>query len=321
LVVVVDKHELVAIIKINTMKQKKNKNSNSKMSKFLSKTRLLCHQRGYWWIRVFAILISAFTLPCATFAQSWVDRLDEVRIALDKYKDCKTAERILQEIKSDAQGEIMYKFYEAKIYQCKGDLAKYRDYLVEFNKIKNDPTIKEEIAELNYQLTKNKVEAEERAQAASERYDFTSGIYVLDSDERKKFEVTVNNDRTKIKIKSHTGNYFNFEKTGKGEYEGSLTRLLENMGTVTVKTLNYPNPNFVYTTQYPCKDIDPRTQATLEVVNSKELQIGYLNWELSECKKDAPTYLNGVYINQILPCPCTSNYVTLDWEYITLVKQ
>lgn len=259
------------------------------------------------------IILTSFYISNIT-AQTWLEKLDEVKLSLEKYNDCKTAERILQEIKSEAETEIMYKFYIAQVFKCKGDLEKYRDYLVEFNKIKEDPLIQDEIIDLNYQITKAKI-------ADEDRYGFKDGIYVYYTEEKEEIEMKVetNYDKSNIHITNlNTGNFYDFSLKSKGLYFGTQTRLFSNIP----KEKFHLGGSIVEYTQGPCSEIDNKTEANLEVLSSKTLKLKYLKWGLVGCervKTEKQRFLFTKVDNSYLfPCDCTSSRKDIGWDTIIL---
>lgn len=188
--------------------------------------------------------------------------------------------------------------------------------------LKKDALVKNTIADVNLQLTNKKFEEEEKARIEFEEYDFNSGVYVDEEDISKKFEVTMNDDRTEVNIKNlKSGNYYNFTMKKKGSYSGIQTRLRKNIGTVPVKYLFCTE--WLEAIQYPCTEMDLTTEARLEVISSKELKIGFLNWELHPCiKKEIRYCVNWQLYGEVeVPCSCTSLSNNLDWVYYTIVKQ
>jgi len=275
-------------------------------------------------IKFFSILFLAFPFPFLSSAQNWTNRLEEVRIALDKYKDCKTAKSILDEIKVEARGEIMFTYYQAKVYQCMGDIPKYRDYLVEFNKIKNDPNIQEEINELNYHLAKDK----RMAQEETEYYNFTSGLYCNKDDERNLYKITVSDDKENVTIfdlsSSGEGYTGNFTKKKSLSYDGKLNIPKKDIEKVVVY-----NDQYIHCSNYPresmqesCNDID--TKATIDVHNKNNISVNYLTIKLKGKKCDSRNIVE-ILNNELgceVACSCTSDYeITSNENEMELIKK
>jgi len=103
------------------------------------------------------ILILVLFWSCAfTHAQDqkFLD-FQSAKIAFEKYNDCTEAEKLIKPIYNDFKDDMSFVHLYAKILKC---LNKYKDALTvlqSFNAVAQDPTINEEIAELNYKLKAN----------------------------------------------------------------------------------------------------------------------------------------------------------------------
>jgi hypothetical protein len=98
------------------------------------------------------LLIALLSCVSAILAQTDAEHFAEGRIALDKYKDCATSLRALQQVSASGQQNPMWVYYMAKANECLGNrrnaIAFYRAYA----RTNSSPEITEKIGDLQYQL-------------------------------------------------------------------------------------------------------------------------------------------------------------------------
>lgn len=110
----------------------------------------------------YLIIISCFYTNAQD--QNFID-FQSGRIAFEKYNDCEEAEKLLEPIQTVFKEDLSFVHLYAKVLKC---LDKYKEALTvlqTYNSVAQDPTIDEEIAELNYKFKKEIGELENEKKA------------------------------------------------------------------------------------------------------------------------------------------------------------
>lgn len=102
------------------------------------------------------LLFSVLFLAISATAQDdkFLD-FQSARIAFEKYNDCTEAEKLMKPIYIDFKEDMSFIHLYAKILKCLNKNKEALTVLQTFNAVAQDPTIDEEIAELNYKLKAN----------------------------------------------------------------------------------------------------------------------------------------------------------------------
>lgn len=86
--------------------------------------------------------------------QKFLD-FQSAKIAFEKYNDCTEAEKLMKPIYNDFKEDMSFIHLYAKILKCLNKHKEALTVLQTYNTVAQDPTIDEEIAELNYKLKAN----------------------------------------------------------------------------------------------------------------------------------------------------------------------
>lgn len=77
------------------------------------------------------------------------------KIAFEKYNDCTEAEKLMKPIYNDFKEDLSFIHLYAKILKCLNKNKEALTVLQTYNAVAQDPSVDEEIAELNYKLKAN----------------------------------------------------------------------------------------------------------------------------------------------------------------------
>lgn len=83
--------------------------------------------------------------------QKFLD-FQSAKIAFEKYNDCTEAEKLMKPIYTDFKEDMSFIHLYAKVLKCQNKHKEALTVLQTYNAVAQDPTIDEEIAELNYKL-------------------------------------------------------------------------------------------------------------------------------------------------------------------------
>lgn len=118
--------------------------------------------------------------------QKFLD-FQSAKIAFEKYNDCTEAEKLMKPIYSDFKEDMSFIHLYAKVLKCLNKHKEALTVLQTYNTVAQDPTIDEEIAELNYMIRLNNLDGNWTVSYSNDN-NLYNGNYI--------FKITQYNDKS-----------------------------------------------------------------------------------------------------------------------------
>lgn len=149
--------------------------------------------------------------------QKFLD-FQSAKIAFEKYNDCTEAEKLMKPIYTDFKEDMSFVHLYSKVLKCLNKHKEALTVLQTYNAVAQDPTIDEEIAELNYKLKANNLAGQWMVISSNGDGYSTSTLTIEHKDNYISIKNSWDGEYGSATLFSEDDNYIKFRGTYTGTY-------------------------------------------------------------------------------------------------------